>query len=210
MANFQIKLLDATLIIGNTLGILSPPSSARRLSLDRDQHAVQGGQRGPNPAGTVETQGIDATPVDPSFTARRITKTRRVKHKGYTDIFYTYSVRLSGNVQAGGQPVGGATVELFSGPEQKAGEATTNDNGAFTRTMRLTRTAAYHATYAKEASAVAGASCVPPIQLAPGVDMPCASVTQGGFFATTEEARVVKPKLTHKRVKKKKPKRKPR
>jgi hypothetical protein len=39
--------------------------------------------------------------------------------------------------------------------------------------------------------------------LTPQILMPCASVTQGGFVQTTQEQRVVKPKLTHRRVKNK-------
>jgi hypothetical protein len=202
-ASFQIKLLEASLHIGNTLNIFAPPATAgayRWTAINTPYKA----DNTPNAAGTVETQGIEASPVDPSFTAKRITKTRRVKHKRYTDLFFSYSVRLSGTLQAGGEAVGGANVDLFSGPTTKIDTTTTNDSGAFTKTMKLTKTTAYHAVYLKDATVLAGGTCVPPLELLPGVDMPCPNVTSGGLTATTEEVRVVKPKLTHKRIKRKK------
>jgi hypothetical protein len=207
LAAFQIKLLEASLHMANAANVISPPAApgAYRWTAVNTPYKADNSV---NAAGTVETQGIDASPVDPSFAAKRITKTRRVKHKRYTDIFYSYSVRLSGTVEAGGQAVGGANVDLMAG-EQKLDSASTNDSGAFTKTLKLTKTTSYHAVYTKESAALLGTSCVPPLPLAPGINMPCASVTNGGFVATTEEVRVVKPKLTHKRIKhktKKKPK----
>ncbi len=141
-----------------------------------------------------------------AFTAKRLTKTRRVKHKRYTDIFYTYSVRISGRLTAGGHAVGGATVDIIAGADTKVAEATTSDNGFFTKTLKLSKTTSYHAVFNKDPEPVLGASCVPPLPLIPGVDMPCASVTSAGQHATSEEQRVVKPKLTHRRVKNKRPK----
>jgi len=201
LANFQIKLLEASLLVGNTLNTFAPPSTAgayRWTAINTPYKA----DNSINAAGTVETQAIQSSPVNTTFTAKRITKTRRVKRKRFTDIFYSYSVRLSGRVQAGGQPSGGANVDLFAGAEDKIDTLQTNNSGAFTKTMKLTKTTAFHAVYTKEAGPVAGASCVPPLPLGP-VAMPCASVTSGGFVSTTEEARVVKPKLTHRRVKNK-------
>ena len=75
-------------------------------------------------------------------------------------------------------------------------------------TRPLTKTTSFHAVFTEDSSPVAGATCIPPLPLIPGVDMPCASVTQGAFVKTTLEKRVVKPKLTHKRIKNK-PKKKP-
>jgi hypothetical protein len=204
-AAFQIKLLEASLLVGNTLNIFGPPSTAgayRWTAINTPYKA----DNTVNAAGTVETQGIETSPVDSNLTAKRITKTRRVKHKRFTDIFYSYSVRLTGSVQAGGQAAGGANYQLFAGGEDAVAEGTTNNSGAFTKTMKLTKTTAFHAVYTREAAPLVGASCIPPLPLAPGVNMPCASVTQGGFVSTTEEQRVVKPKLTHKRIKNKKKK----
>ena len=130
-------------MIGNTLGIFSPPALPAAIAGPRSTRRTRR-TNGDLPGrsrhrGSTQRRGSD-------LTAKRITKTRRVKHRGYTDILYTYSVRFSGYVQAGGQPAGGANYErLRRSREQKVGEATTNDNGSFTRTMRLKRTGAYHA-----------------------------------------------------------------
>ena len=204
VASFQIKLLEASLHVGNTLNVFVPAAAGdyRWTAINTPYNA----DNTPNAAATVETQAIDAAPVGASFTAKRLTKTRRVKHKRFTDIFYTYSVRLSGTLQAGGHPVGGATVDIIAGADTKVADATTNDNGSFTKTLKLSKTTSYHAVFNKDDEPVVGASCVPPLPLIPGVDMPCASVTSAGEHATTEEQRVVKPKLTHKRIKNKRPK----
>jgi hypothetical protein len=204
VASFGIKLLEASLHVGNTLNIFVPATAGdyRWTAINTPYKA----DNTPNAAGTVETQAIDAAPVGAALTAKRLTKTRRVKHKRYTDIFYTYSARISGTLRAGGHPVAGATVDIIAGADTKVGEATTNDNGSFTQTLKLSRTTSYHAVFNNDPEPVVGASCIPPLPLIPGVDMPCASVTGAGQHATTEEQRVVKPKLTHRRVKNKRPK----
>ena len=200
LASFQIKLLEASLFVGNTLNIFQPPSAAaqyRWTAINTPYNA----DNSANAAGTVETQGIEASPVTSTFNAKLVTKTRRVKHKRYTDIFYSYSARLTGSVSAAGSTVSGATVDLMSG-STKIGETTTGSNGAFATTLPLKKTTAFHAVFNEAESSVAGGSCVPPLPLGP-TTMPCASVTQGGFTETTLEKRVVKPKLTHRRVKNK-------
>ena len=204
MASFQIKLLEASLHVGNTLNIFVPasPGDYRWTAINTPYKA----DNTPNAAGTVESQAIDSSPGGAAFTAKRLTKTRRVKHKRYTDIFYTYSVRLSGGLTAGGHGAGGATVDIIAGADTKVAEATTSDGGFFTKTLKLSKTTSYHAVFNKDPEPVLGASCVPPLPLIPGVDMPCASVTSAGQHATSEEQRVVKPKLTHRRVKNKRPK----
>ncbi len=204
VASFQIKLLEASLHVGNTLNIFVPasPGDYRWTAINTPYKA----DNTPNAAGTVESQALDSSPGGAAFTAKRLTKTRRVKHKRYTDIFYTYSVRLSGGLTAGGHGAGGATVDIIAGADTKVAEATTSDGGFFTKTLKLSKTTSYHAVFNKDPEPVLGASCVPPLPLIPGVDMPCASVTSAGQHATSEEQRVVKPKLTHRRVKNKRPK----
>jgi len=203
LATFQIKLLEASLDVGNTLNIFSPSTSGqfRWTAINTPYKGIN--DNSVNLAGTVETQAIEAAPVDASLTAKRLTKTRRVKHKLFTDIFYTYSVKISGKLQAGGEPVGGANADIVAGTNTKVATVQTNDNGAFTKTMKLTKTTSYHAVYTNGAQTLSGGTCVPPLPLAPGVNMPCASVTQSGLVATTEQTRVVKPKLKHRRVKNK-------
>jgi hypothetical protein len=201
-ASFQIKLLEASLLVGNTSGIFSPPSAPGTFRWTAI-NTPYGANNTANSAGTVETQAIEASPVNSTFTAKRITKTRRVKRKRFTDIFYTYSVRLSGTLQAGGQGVAGANVDIISGTDTKVGTATTNSRGAFSRTLRLTRTATYHLLYTQEGQVQSGASCVPQLFIVPNVPMPCVNVTGGGIIDTTLDRTVVKPKLTHRRVKNK-------
>jgi hypothetical protein len=199
-ASFQIKLLEASLLVGNTLNIFSPPSTAG----DYRWTAINTPYSGttPNLAGTVETQGIESSPVSSTFNAKLVTKTRRVKHKRYTDIFYTYSAKLTGSLRAADHTVAGASVDIMSG-ETKLASTETGSQGTFTMTRPLKKTTSFHAVFNQDESAVSGGTCVPPLPLAPGVDMPCASVTQGGIEQTTTEKRVVKPKLTHKRIKNK-------
>ncbi len=202
-AAFKIKLLEASLQVGNTLGIFSPPSAAGNYRWTAINTPYNGTTV--NAAATVETQGIESSPVSSTFNAKLVTKTRRVKHKKFTDIFYTYSARITGSVSEAGNTVAGAHVDLMSG-ETKLDETSTGSNGAFTVTRPLKKTTSFHAVFTQDASPVLGGACVPPLPLVPGVDMPCASITQGGFTETTLEKRVVKPKLTHKRVKNKRPK----
>jgi len=202
LAAFKIKLLEATLQIANDINLIGPPTSAGSYRWTAINTPYKG-DNSVNPAGTVETQGLDGTPVDPGLTAKRITKTRRVKHKRFTDIFYTYFVRLSGTIRVGGEPIRAATVDIFADDPRPFDETGTNDGGAFTQTYRLTRTSSYNVVYSRDAAVLAGGACVPQLELLPGVVMPCVSVSRAGFSASSEEVRVVKPKLTHRRVKNK-------
>ena len=165
-----------------------------------------GADNHPNLLGTIETQGLDATPVDQAFNAKRITKVRKVRHKKYIDYFYSYSVRLSGTLQAGGEAVGGANVELMAGAK-KLGSTSTNDSGKYSQTMKLSKTTKFHSEATTTANALLGASCIPPLPLGPGV-MPCGTIMNPHLTAVSAEKTVVKPKLTHKRVKIK-PKKRP-
>jgi len=202
VAAFQIKLLEATLHVS---GVFAAPGSGSpfRWTAVNTPYAADNSV---NLLGTIETQGIDATPVEGSFAAKRITKTRKVKHKAFTDIFYTYSAKLSGTVTAGGQGVGGANVDLMSGAT-KLTTASTNDSGSFTKTVKLTKTTTYHAVYTTIPAPLVGASCIPPLPLGPGV-MPCGTIMGPGLTVVTAEKTVTKPKLTHKRIKHKKKKHK--
>ena len=202
LASFKIKLLEASLFIGNTLNIFSPPSSAAdyRWTAINTPYAADNST---NAAGTVETQAIESAPISSTFGTKLITKTRRVKHKRYTDIYYTYSVRLTGSVSAAGNTVAGANVDIMSG-STKLASTTTGSQGTFTMTRPLKKTTAFHAVYTQDPAVVSGGSCIPALPLTAQILMPCANVSQGGFVQTTQEKRVVKPKLTHRRVKNKK------
>jgi hypothetical protein len=200
LASFQIKLLEASLLVANTSNIFAPPSAAgdyRWTAVNTPYKA----DNTPNAAATVETQGIESSPVTSTIGAKLVTKTRRVKHKRFTDIFYTYSARVTGSVSEAGHTVAGANVDVMAG-STKLGTTETGSNGAFAATFPLKKTTSFHAVYTEDSSAVAGGTCVPPLPLGP-VTMPCASVTQGGFTETTLEKRVVKPKVTHRRIKNK-------
>ena len=200
VAAFQIKLLEATLHVA---GVYAPPSAPGhyRWTAVNTPYAANNSV---NLLGTVETQAIDSTPIDGSLSVKRLTKTRKVKHKTYTDFFYSYSAKLSGTIMAGGQAAGGANVDIMVG-DQKVTTATTDNNGSFTTTLKLAKTTSYHAVYTRTPEALLGASCVPPLPLGP-TTMPCGTITDGGFTVTTDDKTVTKPKLTHKRVKHKKKK----
>jgi hypothetical protein len=202
LAAFQIKLLSATLHVA---GVFAPPATPGDFRWTAVNTPYKSDNSGVNALGTVETQAIDQTPLDATLSAKRKTKTRKVKHKKFTDIFYTYSAQLSGTVTAGGEGAAGANVDIMVG-EDKVATATTNDSGKFTTTLKLAKTTTYPAVYTREAQPLLGASCVPPLPLAPGLDMPCGTIMSGGLAATTDDAKVVKPKLKKKRVKNKKKK----
>jgi hypothetical protein len=159
-----------------------------------------------NLLGTIQTQAIDPTPVSSTLTAKLVTKTRRVKHKTHTDIFYSYSARITGQLRRGSGAAAGANVDLFAGTK-KIATTTTNQNGSFSATFKLTRTTTYHASFSMQ-TAVVGGSCNPALRFGNTV-MPCGSITSAGFTAQSENRTVKKPKLKVKHVKTKKPKKRP-
>ncbi len=193
---FKIRLLDATLHLSNVFAPPATPGSFRWTALSTpwnpDTPTI-------NAAGTIETQSIERTPVETSFNAKLVTKTKRVKHGKHLDLLYSYSAKLSGTVIAGGGTVAGANVDLFAG-KKKIATLTTNGSGAFSRTVALAMTTTYHATISQASQAVPGATCQPPIPAAPGVDVPCGTITQSGFTASTDDKTVKKPKRKRKHI----------
>jgi hypothetical protein len=161
----------------------------------------------PNAAGTVETQAIDRSPVEASFSAKRVTKTRRVNHKRRIDVFYTYFARLTVSASSGGVDAGGVPVQILA-DGKKVAEGTTGDKGSFSTTLSLKKTTTYSAKIARDPSALVGATCDPRLPF-PGMStlIPCGTITEAGFTATTDEVTVKKPKLTVKHIKKPKKKR---
>ncbi len=195
VAAFGIKLLSATL---HVKGVLAPPATqgafrwtAVNVPWKPDTAAV-------NLLGTIETQAIDPTPVTATLSAKLVTKTRKVKHGKHLDLVYSYFAKVGGQVRQGNEGAAGANVDIFAG-DQKIATATTNQNGSFSKTFKLTRTTGYHAAVSLKSSAVVGGSCTPPLPFGSS-DMPCGTITTVGFTAESGSRTVKKPKLTHKRV----------
>jgi hypothetical protein len=193
---FKIRLLDATLHIANVFTPPSAPGSYRWTSVntpwDPDNPTI-------NAAGTIETQSIERTPVETSFSAKLVTKTKRVRHGRHVDLLYSYSAKLTGTVTAGNDPASDANVDLFAGAK-KIATLTTNGGGGFTKTVALKATTTFHATIAQDSQTVPGGACVPPLPAGPGVDLPCGAITQSGFHETTDNKTVKKPKRKKKRI----------
>ena len=204
LASFKIKLLEATLHMVN---VFAPPAA----SGDFRWTAINtpyGSDNKPDVFNTTQTQTIEKSPVEVTFATKKVRKTRRVKHKNFTDFFYTYSARISGQVQAGGAPVSGQPVDVFAG-DAKVATDTTDAQGRYGLTLRLRRTTSYHVVAARAPDGPLGGNCTPPLPSAIlGVDLPCGPLMASGFTVTTETKSVVKPKLAHKRVKHRKKKHK--
>jgi hypothetical protein len=200
---FKIRLLNATLHIANVFAPPASPASYRWTAVntpwDPDHPTVNG-------AATIQTQAFDRAPADGSFSATRSKKVRKVKHKKYTDYFYTYFAKVSGQVTAGGDPAADADATLFvNGTKGPTG--TTDASGNFSKTVKLTKTSTFSMQFARASTGLVGATCDPRLPFPGTVTlMPCGAITEGGFNVTTDEQTVTKPKLTHKRVKNKKPK----
>jgi hypothetical protein len=193
---FKIRLLDAKLHLSNVFSPPATPGSFRWTALNTpwnpDTPTI-------NAAGTIETQAIERTPVETSFKGKLVTKTRRVRHGRHLDLLYSYSAKLSGNVTAGGEAVDGASVDLFAG-KKKIATLTTGSNGSFSKTVALPKTTTFHAEIAQDTQALVGATCQPPIPAGPTVNLPCGTITQSGFSATTDSKTVKKPKRKRKHV----------
>ena len=162
LATFKIKLLTATLHVTSVFDNPATPGSYRWTGINTPWKPDT---PAPNPAGTIETQSIERTPIDASFNAKLVTKTKRVKHGKHVDLLYSYSAQLSGGALAGGEPATNANVDLFAGTK-KIGTATTNDNGTFRKTVALSKTTTFHAAISQDAQTVPGATCEPPLPAA--------------------------------------------
>jgi len=153
--------------------------------------------------GAIETQAIDEGPVDGSLSAKRLTKTRKVVHKRYTDIFYSYFGKLSGELTVGPEFAPQAHVDIRVGDKNVRSSITTNRSdyaASFSEMLKLSKTTTYHAVYAKVPQPLLGATCEPTLPLGTGA-MPCGTIMGNGFTVRTEDVTLTKPKLSHKRIK---------
>jgi hypothetical protein len=197
LATFQIKVLSATLHITSVFDNPATPGAYRWTAINTPWDPATPHV---NAAGTIETQSVERTPVEATFGAKLVTKTKRVKHGKHVDLLYSYSAKLTGGVTAGGEAAADANVDLFAGTK-KIATLTTNENGKFTKTVALAKTTSFHATISQESQPLLGATCVPPLPAGPGVDLPCGSITQAGFDETTGNKTVKKPKKKRKHIK---------
>lgn len=195
---FKIRLLNATLHIKNVFAPPAAPGSYRWTAVASPWEVATPMV---NPEGTVELQSLDRTPVTASFAAKRVTKTRKVKRKNGYDIFYSYSVKLSGQVRRAGQGAADGTVDIYSG-KKKIATVTTDSSGSFSATIKLAKTSTFTGVASRGSTSLVGASCEPRLPF-PGTStlISCGTITEGGFTATTVTVTVKKPKLTVKHVK---------
>ena len=140
----------------------------------------------------VETQSLDRWLVGTTFSAKLIRKARKVRHKKFTDVYYSYFVRLRGSMSAGCCTAQQAIVVDDNGEEFPVGLVGSD----FSTLQPLPKTTVYRAVFRSEPAVLEGPwTCTP---LLPGLR--CGTITFGAVHATTWDVRVVRPKLRHKRI----------
>src|SRR5215210_707919 len=190
-APFGIKLVEATLRIS---GVFSFPKfrNPRWTGINTSYDDA-----------TINKQAVDAGPVDGLLSSGLLTRKRKVRHKRYTDVYYSYFARLSGQLSIGPDFEPRADVKI------KVGETTVrrpvvypvaNYLGGFTETLNLSKTTAYHDVYTKAPQPLTETTCDSALPLGAGT-MPCGTIMGNGFTVRTEDITVTKPKLSHKRIK---------
>jgi hypothetical protein len=196
-----IKLLSATLHLAGVFS--TPPTAPEILRFSAMWTAVNTPYASDTSSevdvpGTVQTQSLDRWLIGATLSAKRQTKTRRVRHKAFTDVYYSHFARLSGSVSAGCCPA--PNVDIFAGEKKVVTAATSEVDGSFSTTLKLSKTTTYRAVFSRQ-TAVLGEpwTCQPALPLG-SATMPCGTITQGGFTAKTWEVTVTKPKLTHRRI----------
>jgi hypothetical protein len=124
----------------------------------------------PNAAGTIETQSLVNLPS--SLTLKATDKTKR-KKKG-KKVKVSNSVLLSGKLLENLQGIAGAKVTIT-----KAGSATTNASGSFSKSAGLGKKTSFKATAVVPTREVA---CVSPL---PGIPAGCVTNTIAGFTVSS-------------------------
>src|SRR5262249_18898786 len=144
----------------------------------------------------VETVSIERSPIVASLRARRITHTRKLRHRNKTEILHSYSVKLRGRVRRGSEAVAGANAEILDANDKPVASMTTDDNGSFAKTLTLGKTTSYRVRFSKEAEPLVGGTCQPQLPI-PGTSMPaaCGSSSSAGLTATSAYITVKKPRL---------------
>ena len=126
----------------------------------------------PNPAGTVEAQGIVTIPS--SLVLKATVKTIRHKRHGRRTV--TNSVLLSGKLLEKLQGVAGAKLTIYANGKT-TGSTTTNVAGAFSRRLALTDKATFNVTATVPTRETA---CMSPLPVA-SVPAGCVSATLAGY-----------------------------
>jgi hypothetical protein len=126
----------------------------------------------PNPAGTIEAQGIVTIPS--SLALNATVKTTHHKRQGRKTV--TNSVLLSGKLLEKLQGVGGARVSIYAN-DKTTGSTTTNATGAFSRRLALKDKTTFNVTATVPTRETA---CVSPLPAA-SVPAGCISATLAGY-----------------------------
>lgn len=182
----ELKLVDATFRLGavfRSVPVLSTP-----FKFDTMWTAIGT----PVEGGAVQTQSLDRWLVGTTFSAQRVRRARKVRHKRFTDVYYSYFVHLTGSQSIGccrAQEAivvtdrGGVIPALFT-------------DGSFAVLQPLEGTTVYHAEFASDAGLLTDPwTCTFAF---PGTR--CGTVTFGAVETTSWDVRVVRPKLAHRRM----------
>ncbi len=126
----------------------------------------------PNPAGTIEAQGIVTIPSSLALKA----EVKTIRHKRHGRRTVTNSVLLSGKLLENLQGVAGAKVTLYANGKT-TGSTTTNATGEFSRSLGLNNKATFNLTATLPTRERA---CVSPLPAA-SVPAGCVSATLAGY-----------------------------
>ena len=162
--------LEATFTL---LGVIRPsarPNNARWTAVFTPY--ARGTGR-PDIAGTAQAQSVVRSDTQLTLQARVVSRGKRK------------FARLTGRLE----DVAGARVQLLAG-SRSLGFVTTRAGGAFSKTVRITRTTTFRARATVRQSDATASGCTPAVPLPGGGTARCASVTLGGFTATSRTVRV--------------------
>ena len=169
-----VKLLDATITLQNVF----TTGAGNRWTAVFTPYTPGVGQV--NVPGTAESQSVTRLGARLTITARRIRRGGR------------FFARITGRLRVGAEGIGDATVRLTANG-RAAGSARTNENGGFSKTVRIKRTTRFRAR-ATAAGTEQSGGCEPLLPLPTGGTARCTVVTLGSFTAASNTARVTVPK----------------
>jgi hypothetical protein len=154
-----------------------------------------------NIGAAAESQAIASYPVQLRLTGKDVVTTRVVGRGRHRHRVSTHRARIVGKLTSGGEGEAGAPYVLFAGRKRIAA-GTTNGNGGFTKTIRLTKTTVFRATVARAPQDVTGGTCNPIVAIhTPGgpINPTCTGITAAGIAASSNAVTVRKKQPKKKR-----------
>jgi hypothetical protein len=175
-ATLGVKLVQASLTAAN---VFTPGESSRWTAL----FVPYVPPATIDPSTTVEAQAVLTRGVQLRIGSRKLKKNR---------------ARVTGRLTAGGEGLADVVVRLTANG-RSAGTARTNDNGSFTKTLRVVRTTTFRARATAAAREEQG-GCEPALPLPTGGTARCTTVSFGAVSAASNSSKVtVKKKATKRR-----------